>query len=354
MKVLHTADIHLKELDDERWLALSKLIEIGKKQKVELFVISGDLFDKNIDSEKLRPKIRKLFSGNGFKVIIIPGNHDKDSYKSGMYFGSETVLLNEFGSCIDHKSVRIIGLPFEELNEEEVLGRIQALKEKLSTDKKNIIVCHGELLDVYFSRRDFGDEGDARYMPFKLSYFSDLNVNYILAGHFHTKFDVRILENGGYFVYPGSPISITRRETKQRKVNIFEIGKEPKEFLLDTPYFDEINIELDPFGKKKSLAIIKKQIEGLPSNAKPIINIKGYFNGSKENTDEERLIKDIEKITPRNAELSPPEIKDVKSILEDDLFNGFQKKLEERDCDEERKKQMLDIAIEATMEAKKS
>lgn len=354
MKILHTADIHLKEFKDERWHALSRLIEIGKKQKIDIFIISGDLFDKDIDAEKLRPKIGNLFSGTNFKIIVIPGNHDKDSYKSGMYFGSGTVFINEFGRCFDHKNVRIVGIPFEELNEEEILERIHTLKEKLSPDKKNVIVCHGELLDVYFSRRDFGDEGDARYMPFKLSYFSYLNASYVLAGHFHTNFDVRILENGGYFVYPGSPISITKREIGQRKINIFEIGKEPKEFLLDTPYFDEITIDLDPFGKKKSLDIIKERIEGLPQNARPIINVRGFFNGSKENTDEETLVRNIEKIIPRNAELNPPEIRDVRSILEDDLFKIFQKKLDDLDFDEERKKQMRDIAIEAMTEAKKS
>jgi len=79
MKILHTADIHLKEYEDERWKALEKLIEIGKKEKVEIFAISGDLFNKDIDAENLRPKIRELFSYNGFQIILIPGNHDSDS-----------------------------------------------------------------------------------------------------------------------------------------------------------------------------------------------------------------------------------------------------------------------------------
>jgi len=62
MKVLHTADIHLREYGDNRWKALQKLIEIGKKEEVEVFVVSGDLFDKDIDAEVLRPKIREVFS----------------------------------------------------------------------------------------------------------------------------------------------------------------------------------------------------------------------------------------------------------------------------------------------------
>ena len=87
MKILHTADIHLREYKDERWEALQKLIEVGRQNEVEIFTICGDLFDRGVDAENLRPQIREVFSKTGFKVLIIPGNHDSDSYKSGMYFG---------------------------------------------------------------------------------------------------------------------------------------------------------------------------------------------------------------------------------------------------------------------------
>ena len=45
MKVLHTADVHLKEVEDERWNALIHLVDISKKEDVDYFIISGDLFD---------------------------------------------------------------------------------------------------------------------------------------------------------------------------------------------------------------------------------------------------------------------------------------------------------------------
>ena len=51
MKILHTADIHLREYEDERWRALEKLIEIGRKERIGIFLVSGDLFDKDINAE---------------------------------------------------------------------------------------------------------------------------------------------------------------------------------------------------------------------------------------------------------------------------------------------------------------
>lgn len=209
MKILHTADIHLKEYGDNRWKTLQKLIEVGKREKVEILVISGDLFDREIDAESLRPKIRELFSNNDFKIVLIPGNHDSDSYKEGVYFGEDTVILTDLNESFEYKNLKIWGLPFEPIEGEKILDKLHLLANNLDTGKKNILLYHGELLDAFFSRKDFGEEGEKRYMPVKLSYFKDLNIDYVLAGHFHSKFDVWELEEGRYFVYPGSPISIS-------------------------------------------------------------------------------------------------------------------------------------------------
>ena len=353
MKILHTADIHLRKYKDERWETLRRLIKIGKKEKVEIFVISGDLFDKDINAEHLRGKIRETFSNNDFKIVLIPGNHDSDSYKSGMYFGEDTIILTDLKDCFEYKDVRICGLPFEPIKGEEILNRLHFLASKFTFDKRNILLYHGELLDAFFSRKDFGEEGEERYMPVKLSYFKDLNIDYILGGHFHSKFDARRLENGGYFVYPGSPISITKRETGQRKVNIFEVGSPPEEYLLDTPYFEEVNLKFDPFKDKNPLKTVEKYFENFKPQARIILAIKGYINGKEIKMSESKLVNRIKKIT-LNRCFEPPkfEFKDIQTILEDDLFRKFLNKLKQADYNEEKKRQICDVAVKAMIEAK--
>ncbi|MEA1964002.1 MAG: DNA repair exonuclease [Candidatus Aerophobetes bacterium] len=353
MKILHTADIHLREYEDERWKALKRLIEIGKKEKVEIFVISGDLFNEDIDAENLRGKIREIFSNNGFKIVLIPGNHDSDSYRSGMYFGEDTIILTDVKDCFEYKDVRICGLPFEPIEGEEILGRLHFLANKFTLDKKNILLYHGELDDAFFSRKDFGDEGEERYMPVKLSYFKDLHIDYILGGHFHSKFDVRRIKNGGYFVYPGSPISITKRETGQRKVNIFEVGRPPGEYPLDMPYFEEVSLKFDPFEDKNPLKTVEKCVESFKPQARIILTIKGYINGKEIKISESELIKQIKKITLHRCAESPKfEFKDIQAVLEDDLFKKFLNKLEQTGHSEEKKRQICDTAIKAMIEAK--
>lgn len=355
MKILHTADIHLRRYEDNRWRALQRLIEIGKQEKVEIFVISGDLFDKGINAETLRPKIREIFSNNGFKIILIPGNHDSKSYKNGMYFGEDTIILTNLDEPFEYKDLMIWGLPFEPIEGEEILKKLSLLANNSATDKRNILLYHGEFLDAFFSRKDFGEEGEGRYMPVKPSYFKDLNIDYVLAGHFHSKFDMWKLENGGYFVYPGSPISITKREIGQRKVNLFEVGKPPREYLLDTHHFENVVIEFDPFMQENPIEIVKEHIEKVHSEASIILTIRGYINSEEAKIGETEVVKQIREITQGKSVVEEHyEFKDIHTILEDDLFKSFIEKLEQSDHNGEKKKQLRDMAIKAMMKASSS
>jgi DNA repair exonuclease SbcCD nuclease subunit len=302
----------------------------------------------------LRPKIREIFSNIPFKVLIIPGNHDSDSYKGGMYFGEDTTILSDLSSPFEYKDVRIWGIPFESMEGERILIKLRSLVGNLTADKKNILLYHGELLGVFFSRTDFGDEGEERYMPVKLSYFKDSKIDYVLAGHFHSKFNVWKLENGGYFVYPGSPISITKRETGQRKVNIFEVGKPPKEYPLDTPHFEELIIEFDPVKDKEPVEAVEKHLENLHPKARIILTLKGFVNGKAIEMNEIELRKQLYEVVKNKCDERDfhYEIRDIQTILEDDLFKTFMDKLEQTDYEEEKKKQMRDIAIRAMTESR--
>lgn len=355
MKILHTSDIHLKEDKDERWETLQKIIEIGKKEGVEILVISGDLFDKGINAENLRPRIREIFSNTGFKIVLIPGNHDSASYEAGMYFGDDVIILRDLEDPFEYKDVVIWGLPFKLVEEGEILRKLHLLENKLVRDKINILVYHGELLDVVFSRKDFGEEDERRYMPIKLSYFKNLKIDYVLAGHFHTKFYINEFEKNRYFIYPGSPVSITKKETGQRKVNIFEVGKSPKEYPLDTPHFVEVIIELDPFTDTNPVDTVRKELERIHQGAKVILTVKGYINSEKIKVSESEIVNQIEEIIkgkPIRVEEKRLEFLDVRRIIEDSLFKEFEKKLEKMHYDREKMKQMREVVIKAMMRIK--
>jgi len=352
MKILHTADIHLTAYGDERWQALQGLIALGQEKGIALFVISGDLFDRGINAEELRPSLRALFSDTGFKICLIPGNHDSDAYAGGMYFGEDTVILTDVNKPFVYNDVMVWGMPFAPTASQKLLQQLHALAPHMPPDGKHIVLYHGELLDAFFARTDFGDEGDERYMPARLSYFDGLPVAYVLAGHFHKRFDVRKLAQGGYFVYPGSPCSITKKEVGQRRINLFELGKPPQEYLLDTPYFEEVIVVCDPFADQNPLEQIKERLQKLPANAQVLLTVTGFINGEAMGMTEEEFVKKVGKIIRERQVEEHYEFRDIRAIVEDDLFKEFLAKLEQTAYDANTKEHMREIAVRAMMGAR--
>lgn len=352
MKILHTADVHLKHTGDERWDTLQSLLSIARDQKVNIFVISGDLFDKDIDAENLRPKIRDLFSGNEFQIIIIPGNHDAQLL-GDLYFGSNAVLLNDPFQPYLIGDTAFYGMAFETMDEHRVLERLHELKLHLSSEYKNILLYHGELLEVMFTRSDIGAEDETGYMPVRLSFFKELHIDYVLAGHFHTRFDIRSLPDGGYFVYPGSPVSITRRETGRRRVNIFEVGKPPMEYLLDSPHFEEMEVTLDPLDKTDPVIRIEEQLAAAHPHAKIILMVNGYINKDLVRRSEKELVNEIAGLTRERCTEVRYEFRDIQYILQDDLFKLFMTKLDTLDYNSGERQRIREMAMRAMIEAKK-
>lgn len=353
MKILHTSDLHLKEYRDDRWKTLLELLGIGKKEEIDLFVISGDLFDKEYIADNLRPNLRKVFSNNGFNIIILPGNHDSESYKSGLFYGEDIIVLDDITNPFEYENTVIWGIPFEKIGEKQVLEKLHSIKNEINPEKSNILLYHGELLDTFFSRKDFGEEGEERYMPAKLSYFKDMNLNYVLAGHFHTRFEVWQIDDNSFFVYPSSPISITKKELGVRKVNIFEVGGPPQEYILDTPHFEQLSIKFNPFEDSDPLELVEKTILNLHPQAKLCLETNGYINCQALGTNERELVNQINEIVADKCIEIDHQFKDISIILEDELFEKFLKKLNLMDFNDNEKEFIRDLAIQGIMGVKK-
>jgi DNA repair protein SbcD/Mre11 len=349
MQILHTADVHLRQPGDERWCALGDVLAIARERRVGAFVISGDLFDRDIDAEQLRPKIRELFSGNGFPILILPGNHDA-RFLEGMYFGGDAVVLLDPDAPVEIDGVFFRGIPFESIGETQVLERIQSLKRRLPADATTILLYHGDLLDVMFRRSDTGDEAGTGYMPVRLSFFEGMPVQYVLAGHFHTRFDVRPLPGGGYFVYPGSPVSITRREAGRRKVNLFTVGEPPAELPLDTPHYQAETIVLDPLDTTPPVRIVERMLEQAHPAAKLLLTVDGFVSRDTIGMNEMELADAIKRAAGDRCEIDF-RVRDIQRVLEDNIFKAFMTRLDEYDADEAQKQRMKELAIRAMIGA---
>ncbi|MDY6826125.1 MAG: DNA repair exonuclease [Bacillota bacterium] len=348
MKLLHTADLHLSEQAPERWAALCELVKTAKREKVQVLVIAGDLFDQNVDAEMLRSRLRDIFGGGSFMTVIIPGNHDSRAYRSGLFFGKGVQIITDWREPVRLDGVDLWGLPYEPLEGEKLVSRLLEISSLMSREKYNLLLFHGDLLDAYFSSRDLGSEGTRRYMPVKLGYFSMLPLHYVLAGHFHSRYTAWQIPGGGYFVYPGSPVSVTRRETGRRVANLIVTGQTPMEVPLDTFHYEEIRLTLDPFIHRDPLAVIKDKIEDSDSAARVLLTVEGLYDGSLQELSEEQLATSIrEMLDKRGAEATEFNFSDVRHVLEDDLFQRFNNILAKKDYSPEQKQKIREMTIRA-------
>jgi len=334
--LLHTADIHLQEYADERWQALETLLNIATKLKVDAVTISGDLFDQDINAHNLRDKLRSLFSKQEFQVIILPGNHDLYSFEAGLYFGDNVIILSDINQQVqlDAKTI-ITGIPFEPLTADELFQKIQLINTRLDPELTNILLFHGELTDIFFNSSDFGDEGQKRYLPLKLNFLAETNLDYLLAGHFHTRFHLKRLPNqrmkqGGFFVYPGSPVSITTKEIGIRKVALIKPQQTPQEINLDSHHYQQLSLQLTPGDDHTVLANLEKELKGLDKNTTGLCRVSGFFDQTKLKLTEQELKAKLDNLmTKHNAQMTEEDFsaKDIGSILDSGLYQAFNQEL---------------------------
>ncbi len=156
---------------------------------------------------------------------------------------------------------------------------------------------------------------------------------------------------GRHFVYPGSPVSVTRRETGRRKVNLFEVGAPPREHLLDTPHFEEREVRLDPFAGQDPLDRVRCELDGLHPAADLSLTVSGYIDGSC-GLNEQLLAERIRQITAGRCTEEPRLLfRDIRALLEDDLFQRFQAKLSRLEVSREEKRETVEQVLRAMMEA---
>jgi DNA repair exonuclease SbcCD nuclease subunit len=355
IKILHTADVHLQQVGDERWQALEAVLSTAQQEKIDVVTIAGDLFNQDFDAHQARDVLRGLFSQQNYQIILLPGNHDSRSYQQTFYFGDNVTLINDFKKIHNIKDVAFVGIPFEPLNGQELLQRLEFINDQLDENNTNVLLFHGELTDLFFSQHDFGGEGEKRYLPLKLNLLADTKFDYILAGHFHTNFVCQPLPNqrleqGGFFVYPGSPVSITTKETGQRSVALIKTGQAPQQKLVKTHHYQEILLQLRPEKNHTCLNKLEKKLQELPPKAVGLIKVDGYFDSEKFNLTEPELKKEITKLADKYNSLFKAKdyhVKEVGTILNSGLYQTLSQQLQAKGLEPDRQKHLENIIIQA-------
>lgn len=380
MKILHTSDLHIGkyigtyDLKEDTEYVLNQVVDTAIRERVEVVLISGDVFDRPNPSEeaiKIYVSFLKALLDKNIKVIAISGNHDSgirlSAYKD--ILGKGYFVEGEFNSPMrkvslsdEYGQVNFYMLPFftpfivksnlklEKGLENYDLAMDEIIKrENIDTSQRNIILAHQFVAGFKFggSEEDFsysnGDEKNVAGVGI-ISLDKFQNFDYVALGHIHKPQKISretIRYSGSLLKYKTSEID----------------GPDKSVVIIDLKEKGNIEVKLDPI---KPLHPFVK-IEGLLSeltNTNPNENDYVYLVVD----DDKTPIEAKNKLTPyykRIVDIEfPNDTLQQKMNLDTslaekrpiDFICEYYREKTNKDLDEENKKLLAEIFIEANKE----
>lgn len=380
MKILHTSDLHIGkyigtyDLKEDTEYVLNQVVDTAIRERVEVVLISGDIFDRPNPSEeaiKMYVSFLKGLLDKNIKVIAISGNHDSgirlSAYKD--ILGKGYFVEGEFNSPMrkvslndEYGPVNFYMLPFftpfivksnlklEKGLENYDLAMDEIIKrENIDTSQRNIILAHQFVAGFKFggSEEDFsysnGDEKNVAGVGI-ISLDKFQNFDYVALGHIHKPQKISretIRYSGSLLKYKTSEID----------------GPDKSVVIIDLKEKSNIEVKLDPI---KPLHPFVK-IEGLLSeltNTNPNENDYVYLIVD----DDKTPIEAKNKLTPyykRIVDIEFPndtlqQKMNLDTSLADkrpiDFICEYYREKTNKDLDEENKKLLAEIFIEANKE----
>lgn len=278
MKIIHTADWHIgqrlheRSRLDEHEQFLEWLLETIQERKVDLLLVSGDIFDTSLPSAEATNLyyrfLYRLFDETDAYTVITAGNHDSPRHleapREFLEMGRIYVvgLSGEAADCVfpfppDDPRVMVAAVPY--LSETELphvsyeteIEKSERYRERLKSfyidcvsampaELPKILMGHlfvqgGKVTD---SERNIQIGGAT---AIRVSDFPN-GVNYVALGHLHRP---QTISGADYPIrYSGSPIPLRFNETGYRKkVYLLELsddGTLAQDEEIEIPVFKEL------------------------------------------------------------------------------------------------------------------
>ena len=346
MKIIHSSDLHLNSKYPERLKALEEIILAAKRESVDLMLIAGDFFDSSREANKLRPVLRDSLSSLPFKILVIPGNHDYSIYTSDLNFGNDIkILLKRPFEKVELEDLKIIAIPYANQNFNDL---VFDLKKEINTSKVNILLMHCSLDVPFLKESGFGDEEKQLYLPVNSKILAEIGFDYVLAGHFHSQLVESRISDKTIFVYSGSPVSITRKETGKRRLCMIDAdSKEEKSICsieLDTFYYDYLRFIFKPGREFETLTELEQKLGTYNMrNVNLTVSLEGFISVS-----EREINGEIKKIIDKYKEYKDrvrlvENYRHVRDVLNDPLYVMFKSKLDKKDFTDEFKDRINEV-----------
>lgn len=232
IKILHCGDLHFdtpfsdlpKSISDIRREELkqtfSNIVTLAIKEKVNIFLLAGDLFDNlRVEKSTLEFMKNQMERLEGIKVFIAAGNHDPyngNSFYSMIQWPINVYIFKENIEVIEIKELNTVvyGASFKDryVKSSNLNGFV--LNSSYSNHIK-LMVLHGEI-----SNQEDGNE----YNPITLKQIGESGVDYLALGHRHSFSEFK-REGNTTYAYCGCPEARGFDEIGDKGVIIGEIAQ---------------------------------------------------------------------------------------------------------------------------------
>ncbi len=393
MRILHTADLHIGKvvnnfnmLEDQKYV-LTQMVDIVKEQKIQAFIIAGDVYDRPIPSAEAVSVfhwfIQKLHE-TGVTILCISGNHDSPERLSfaheilgehGVYFAGtyedkcmQVTLQDEHGPVVFTLMPFVKPALLQENSSQEAVEHmlLDTFEKKQMTnvseaerpENKRTLDAGRQLLVTHYFVTNAGRAPELSDSESHIAVGGLDNVDasvfasfhYTALGHIHKPQNM-YKENSKQnpVVYAGSPLAYSFSEcTQEKSVVLVEMDKQGCSRIERIP--------LKPLHRMRK---IKGQLEDLISpSLEEHLDQEDYLQVTL--TNEEELIDPIgtlrsvypnvmQLIFDKKEKESAGEFTAVETVSRKtpgELFEDFYSLIREKEMDEARKHVIEDIIKE--------
>lgn len=208
MKLIHCADLHLdsmmnthfsgtkaKERKNELLETFRRMVVFAVDNGVKAIIIAGDLFDrKNISATARNTVIYEITNNPQIDFYYLKGNHDADSFVSGLDCVPENLKL--FGDdwtkyiAFEEGGNRLV-ITGIEIDENNCMGIYSGLT--LEDSDYNIVVLHGQETNA---------APNGKGENISINELKNRAIDYLALGHIHY-YKEAALDARGVYCYPG-------------------------------------------------------------------------------------------------------------------------------------------------------
>jgi len=347
MKIIHCADIHIGSVMQNLSTDKSKLrkrelldtffrmIEFAKENKVEIVIIAGDLFDKNIIARSIKKEILEVISDCiNIDFLFLTGNHDNNIKLEDddlvVPQNLKRFEVEDDWTYFNYNNICIGGIDIQKYKN-------FAIYEKLRFDKSkfNIAVMHGDLKVI------------------QLSLLKNKNIDYLALGDIHIPdIEPKKLDNRGIYGYCGCLEGRGYDESGDRGFFLLEIeqGKLIRKFCNITKRkYEIVEVDITRLDNHTKIAsAISIATKSLNKENIVRVILKGKYNvdTQKDKENLERKLKEIFYF----ANVKDESILDMQSVNytnEISLRNEFINLVNQSNLSEEVKEKIIEYGIKA-------